>query len=91
MDYSLPGSSVHAIFQARILEFPSPEDLPSPGIRPALADRFFTTELPGEHFDSRASPISKILSHKACFTFCLMILKLARQISYNLIYLSDFH
>ena len=37
MDCSLPGSSVHGIFQARILEwvpFPSPGDLPDPGIEP---------------------------------------------------------
>ena len=34
MDYSLPGSSVHGIFQARILEIPSPGDLPDPGIEP---------------------------------------------------------
>ena len=36
MDCSLPGSSVHGILQARILEwllFPSPEDLPDPRIR----------------------------------------------------------
>ena len=35
MDYSLPGSSVHGIPQARILEwsFPSPGDLPNPGIK----------------------------------------------------------
>ena len=35
---SLPGSSVHGILQARILEyglpFPSPGDLPDPGIEP---------------------------------------------------------
>ena len=53
MDCSLPGSSVHGIFQARILEqiaMPSPPgDLPHPGIEhtflmsPALAGRFFTT------------------------------------------------
>ena len=33
------------------LPFPSSEDLPNPGIEhasPALADRFFTTELPGK-------------------------------------------
>ena len=38
MDYSRPGSSVHGISQARILErvaFPSPEDLPDPRIEPA--------------------------------------------------------
>ena len=38
MDCSLPGSSVHRIFQARILEWaavPSPGDPPDPGIKPA--------------------------------------------------------
>ena len=37
MDYSLPGSSVHGILQARILSrlpFPSPGDLPDPGTEP---------------------------------------------------------
>ena len=37
MDCSLPGSSVHGIFQARVLEWvaiSSPEDLPNPGIEP---------------------------------------------------------
>ena len=52
LDFSLPGSSVHGILQARILEwlpFPSPGDLPDPGIEPlslnypALAGGFFTT------------------------------------------------
>ena len=54
MDYSPPGSSVHGILQARILErvaissFP-PGDLPDPGIEPvflsspALASGFFST------------------------------------------------
>ena len=35
MDYSLPASSVHGIFQARVwsgLPFHSPGDLPDPGI-----------------------------------------------------------
>ena len=58
MDCSLPGSSVHGIFQTRILEWvavPSPGDLPDPGIEPrslaspALAGRSFTTEPPGKH------------------------------------------
>ena len=38
MDCGLPGSSVHGIFQARILEWaaiPFSRDLPSPGIFPA--------------------------------------------------------
>ena len=37
MDCSLPGSSVHGILQARILEwvaFPYPGDLPNPGTGP---------------------------------------------------------
>ena len=37
MNYSLPGSSVHGILQASILEWvanPSPGDLPDPGIKP---------------------------------------------------------
>ena len=37
IDYSLPGSFVYGILQARILEwvaFPSPGDLPDPGIEP---------------------------------------------------------
>ena len=54
MDCSSPDSSVRGIFQARKeswsgLPFPTPEDLPDPGIKltslasPALADGFFTT------------------------------------------------
>ena len=37
MDCSLSGSSIHGIFQARVLEWiaiPSPRDLPDPGIEP---------------------------------------------------------
>ena len=57
MDCRLPGSSVHGILQARILEWvamPSSGDLPDPGIElefppsPALAGRFFTVEPPGK-------------------------------------------
>ena len=54
MDCSLPVFSVHGISQARILEWvpiPFSSDLPDPGIErvsPALAGRFFTTELPGK-------------------------------------------
>ena len=50
MDCSPPGSSIHGISQAKLLEwlsFPSPRDLPKLGIKPAspaLAGRFFTTE-----------------------------------------------
>ena len=31
MNYSLPGSSIHRIFQARVLEYSTPGDLPDPG------------------------------------------------------------
>ena len=54
MDCSPPGSSVHGISQARILEWvaiSSSRDLPNPGIKPlspALAGRFFTTEPRGK-------------------------------------------
>ena len=52
IDRSPLGSSVHKILQAiyRGLSFPTPEDLPNPGIEPespvapASAGRFFTTE-----------------------------------------------
>ena len=56
MDRSLPGSSVHGLSQARMLEwvaFPSQGDFPNLGtepvspVSPALAGRFFTTEPPG--------------------------------------------
>jgi len=68
MDCSPPGSSVHGIFQARILgrlPFPSPGDLPDPEIEPAspatpaLAGGFFTTEPPGE-------PISLLTFPEGC-------------------------
>ena len=57
MDCSPWGSSVHGISQQGYwsgLPFSSPGDLPNPGIKlassvsPALAGRFFTTELPDE-------------------------------------------
>ena len=57
MDYSPPGSSVLGFsrhdYWSR-LPFPTPGDLPNPGIKPAslaspvLAGRFFTTEPPGK-------------------------------------------
>ena len=56
-DYSLPGSSVHRIPRQKYwsgLPFPSPGDLPNPGIEPtspALASRVFTTDLPAKPRD----------------------------------------
>ena len=55
-DCNLPGSSLHGIFTARLLEwivFPVSGDLPNAGIEPinpaspSLAGRFFTTEPSG--------------------------------------------
>ena len=57
MDCSLPCSSVHGILQARYwsgLPFPSPGDLPDPGIKPgspALEADALTSEPPGKHKD----------------------------------------
>ena len=54
MDCSLPGSSVHGIFQARILEcvaisLSRGSSQPTDKLTsPALAGRFFTTEPPGK-------------------------------------------
>ena len=62
-----PGSSVHGILQARVLEgvaMPSSGDLPDPGIKPAslrspvLAGGFFTTSAAWEaHSKGRSSLI----------------------------------
>ena len=54
LPHELPGSSVHGISQARIpngLPFPSPGDLPDPGIKPgspALQAAFLLSEPPGK-------------------------------------------
>ena len=54
MDCSLPGSSIHGIFQARTLEFPTPGTFLTPRIEPtsllsrALAGRLFTTAPSGK-------------------------------------------
>ena len=54
IDCSLPGSSVHGISQARILEWvavPSPGDFPDPGIEPrfpALQANTLPSEPPGK-------------------------------------------
>ena len=55
VDWSPPGSSVHGILHGQEywsrLPFPTPGDLPDPGIEPAspaLAGRFFTPVLPGK-------------------------------------------
>ena len=57
-DCSLPVSSVHGILQARILEwmFPSPGDLPNPGIKPrspTVQAVSLQSEPPGKPFKQR--------------------------------------
>ena len=60
IDCSPPGSAVHGTLQQKywsVLPFPSPGDLPDPGIKPvslmspALASGFFTTSAPWEAHD----------------------------------------
>ena len=62
MDCSPPGSSVHGIFPGKNTgvgcHFPSPEDLPEPGIEPtspALTGGFFTTEPAGKPKNMRTA------------------------------------
>ena len=63
MDCRLPGSSVHGIFQSRILEWvviPSLGVLPDPGIEPAspaLAGGFFTAQPLGKPVRHNRIPI----------------------------------
>ena len=80
-DYSLPGSSVHGIPQARILEWPYPPlgDLPDPGIElclltsPVLAGGFFATSTTREackyhrwhHKTPKRKQRQNVLAHKS--------------------------
>ena len=73
MDRSLPGSSVHGILQARILEWvvtPSSRGLPGSGIKPAsftspaLARRFFTTSATWEALLINVFPANLNLERK---------------------------
>ena len=72
MDCSPPGSSVHEIFQARILEWVAISFSRGSGIQPmspALAGGFFTTEI----FFFLKSPYLlkvKVLATQSCLTLC---------------------
>ena len=75
MDCSPPGSPVHGIFQARILEwvpFSSPGDLPSPGIEPRspLQADFLPTELQGN--------FQKLVKGKIKYLSCMCYTGIAR-------------
>ena len=75
MDCSPPGSSVHGVSQARILEWvaiPSLGDLPDPGMEPgspALAGGFFTAEPPGK---PALSHTYKLIIDKYFALFCIL-------------------
>ena len=61
MDCSLPGSSTHGIFQARILEWGaifSSRDLPNPGIKPMspVSPALQADSLPAEPWGKPSQP-----------------------------------
>ena len=80
MDCSPPGSSVHGILQARIwsgLPFPSPGDLPNPGIEPK-SPALKANSLPSE------PPDSKYFWHASLFEsykYFSLLVKLVGEIS----------
>ena len=73
MDCSPPGSSVHGIFQGRILKWlPPPGNLPDPGIKPAsppLAGGSFTPSRLGSPIHSLRACMHAQLLH-SCLTVC---------------------
>ena len=83
VDWGPPDSSVHGIPQVRILDrlpFPSPGDLPDPGIKalyPALAGGLFTIEPTGKPFTFVKYVIVKIKDFFSSFcpSFLLSSLK----------------
>ena len=77
MDYNLPGSSLYGISRQeywRGLPFPSPGDLPNPGIKsafPTVAGGFFTTKPLGK--PSQDNRLTKTSYSPAKFTFQIVI------------------
>ena len=73
MDYSPPGSSVHGIFQARVLEWvaiTSPGNLPNPGVKPGsptLQAESLLLELPGKPL--KALALYNIVYFNNCVLF----------------------
>ena len=65
MDCNLPGSSVHGISQARILEwlpFPSPGSLPDPG-SPVLQEDYLPSEPPRKSLTLPGSPPHSLITN----------------------------
>ena len=85
MDCNLPRSSVHGIPKQKYwsgLPFPSPGDLPDPGIKTSvscLAGRFFTTEPPGKLIVLSYSDTQVLLCYKYCFPICSLYFKFFMQ------------
>ena len=80
MEYSPPGSSVHGIFQARMLEWIAisyskgssrPRDQAWSLVSPALAGRFFTAVLPRKPKQSKIFGANRFLATvtKVCILF----------------------
>ena len=75
MDSSPPDSSVHGILQARIpsgLPFPSPGDVPDPGIKPgspALQADSLPSEPPGKPYCHGRGLLGNCSSSSAYVTF----------------------
>ena len=79
MDCRLPDSSVHGFSRQEYwstgLPFPSPGDLPNPGIKPgspALQTDALPSEPPGKHFffgEEKAVPFGKVIYF---LTFCFV-------------------
>ena len=84
MDSSLPGSSVHRIFQARVLEWvaiPSPGYLPDPGIEPGspgLQADALPSEPPGK------PTASFLLSSYTALFFFLAVITIWHHIIVNM-------
>ena len=89
-DCSLPGSSVHAIFKARVLEwlpFPSPGDLPDPGIEPG-SPSLQANALPSE--PSRWEESSQAYAKtKLGFLLLLLLIFIVVELLYNVVLVSD--
>ena len=78
MECSLPGSSVHGILQARILEwqpFSSPGDLPDPGIKPMspVISALQADSLPLSYLGNPKTPLSLAFQDSVLMVFLLIL------------------
>ena len=93
MDYSPPGSSVHGILQARMLEWvaiPSPGDFPNSGIKPG-SPVFQADSLPSQPQGKPQSSIFSPLLTSQLFFFFLFFLfkKISLVIAVGFIHMSS--